>query len=146
MFIKNFKNFVAAITALATLATSMSTFITANATESYEYHFGAVQPSEEEIEEFMSGFDNTDTTSDAKVNDDKVSTQSSLPSSVDLSKTGFFPKIGNQSSYNSCVAWATTYYQFSYEVNKLKNDTSGTAYSPRWTYNFITCQQEDPHF
>ena len=65
-----------------------------------------------------------------------------LPSSVDLS-TGeetkdYFPEIGNQENFNSCTAWATTYYQFSYEVKRalgIKNKEF--AYSPAYTYNQI---------
>lgn len=38
----------------------------------------------------------------------------------------------------SCVAFASTYYQYSYEVNKLNGVTSASdrvIYSPKWTYN-----------
>ena len=64
----------------------------------------------------------------------------SLPSSVDLSTSPCFPPIGNQGSIGSCTAWASTYYQYSYEVNKLNNVTSTAdrvIYSPKWTYNNI---------
>lgn len=60
-----------------------------------------------------------------------------LPSSVDLSETSYFPPIGNQQQMGSCVAWATTYYQFTYEANKLNNivTTKENSYSPAWTFN-----------
>lgn len=63
----------------------------------------------------------------------------SLPSSYDLSTSPYFPPIGNQQSIGSCAAWATTYYQFTYEANKLNNivSTADNAYSPRWTYNMV---------
>ena len=63
-----------------------------------------------------------------------------LPSYVNLSTDPCFPPLGNQGSLSSCVAFATTYYQFTYEVNKMNNVTSTTdrvIYSPKWTYNMI---------
>ncbi|MBP1566224.1 MAG: C39 family peptidase [Oscillospiraceae bacterium] len=65
------------------------------------------------------------------------------PSSYDIttnsSTSSYFPEIGNQGSVPSCTAWATTYYQYTYEVNKLRNTpaTSENIYSPSWTYNYI---------
>lgn len=70
----------------------------------------------------------------------------SLPSYVDLSTDPCFPPLGQQGSLNSCVAFATTYYQFSYEVNKLNGVTSASnrvVYSPKWTYNFINDGTDD---
>lgn len=60
-----------------------------------------------------------------------------LPTSVDLSTSPYFPAIGNQGSIGSCVSWATTYYQFTYEAHKLNNivTTSENTYSPTWTFN-----------
>ncbi len=62
----------------------------------------------------------------------------SLPSSCDNSATQYFPPIGDQGGMNTCVGWATTYYQYTYEVNKYKNvaATSSNIYSPSWTYNY----------
>ncbi len=46
-----------------------------------------------------------------------ISSRSALPSKVDLScDNPYFPEIGNQGSIGSCAAFATTYYQYSYEV------------------------------
>ncbi len=67
-------------------------------------------------------------------------TYASLPSSVDLSTSPCFPDIGNQKNLGACAAFATTYYQYSYEVNKLNGVTSKddrVIYSPKWTYNLI---------
>lgn len=67
------------------------------------------------------------------------SVQSALPSKVDNSTSEYFPPIGNQGGLNSCAGWATTYYQYTYEVNKLRNVAadSSNIYSPAWTYNYI---------
>lgn len=64
-----------------------------------------------------------------------------LPSTVDLSASESFPCIRDQGNSNSCVGWATTYYQFGYQVATMndwnaKTDTT-KQFSPRWTYNFI---------
>lgn len=59
-------------------------------------------------------------------------------SKVDISTLPYFPPIVNQGNVNSCSVFATTYYQFTYEVNKMKNRKVGTAdtcYSPLWVYN-----------
>ncbi|MBP7343960.1 MAG: hypothetical protein KA982_04485 [Clostridia bacterium] len=71
--------------------------------------------------------------------------QRSLPSYVDLSSDPCFPPLGDQGNLGSCTAFATTYYQFSYEVNKLNNITSSAnrvVYSPKWTYNWINNGQD----
>ncbi|WP_044975429.1 hypothetical protein [Ruminococcus sp. HUN007] len=61
-----------------------------------------------------------------------------LPESVDLSESPFFPPIGDQGGLGSCSAWATTYYQFTYEMHKLNyiKSTKKNSYSPSWTWNF----------
>lgn len=60
--------------------------------------------------------------------------------SCDLSESEFFPAIGSQIG-GSCTSWATTYYQFTYEANKLNNintrENNELAYSPVWTFNFL---------
>lgn len=62
-----------------------------------------------------------------------------FPSSVDNSTSVYFPTIGNQGEIGSCSGWSTTYYQYTYEVNKMLGiSTSSTnTYSPSWTYNYI---------
>jgi PKD repeat protein len=65
-----------------------------------------------------------------------------LPGSVDNSKTVYFPPIRSQGSLGSCVAWATTYYAFTYETNFARGRTASTGdnnmiFSPKWTYNMI---------
>ena len=68
-----------------------------------------------------------------------------LPSRVDLSSTKYFPAIGNQGHIGSCVAYATTYYQFTYET-ALLNDLDAKnnrdfVKSPLWVYNRINSGQ-----
>jgi C1A family cysteine protease/PKD repeat protein len=69
-----------------------------------------------------------------------------LPPMVDNSATTAFPPIRSQGGIGSCASWATTYYQYSYEVNlALGRDAKGTdglgvntnIFSPKWTYNMI---------
>lgn len=83
--------------------------------------------------DFYSGeIDNTATS--------KKDDRDNLPSYVNLSNDPCFPALGNQGALGSCTAFATTYYQFSYEVNKLNGVTNSSdmvVYSPKWTYNFI---------
>ncbi len=69
---------------------------------------------------------------------------STLPSSVDLSTSKYFPAIGSQGTLNSCVSWATVYYQFTYEMNRSRGTTAtaeNTA-SPKFVYNILS-QKDD---
>lgn len=65
---------------------------------------------------------------------------SSLPTSVDNSASPYFPEIRTQGSQGSCVAWACTYYQFTYEMNKASGitTTKDNSFSPKWPYNFLS--------
>lgn len=68
-------------------------------------------------------------------------TRTVLPSQVDLSNSIYFPPIGDQGSLGSCAAFATTYYQYTYEVNKLNSITSEDereVYSPSWPYSLLS--------
>ena len=79
------------------------------------------------------------------LNDFGIEQTRTLPSSFDISTDSttslYFPPVGNQAPIGSCVGWATTYYQFTYEVNQLRGITTGTnpnnIYSPSFTYNYI---------
>lgn len=104
--------------------------ITANQEEIFGE--GLIPESEEELQAFADEFDQSSIS--------MPKTISTLPTSVDLSTSPCFPPIGNQGGIGSCAAWASTYYQYSYEVNKLNNVTSTenrVIYSPKWTYNNI---------
>lgn len=58
---------------------------------------------------------------------------------TDSSVSVYFPEIGDQGSVPSCSGWASTYYQFTFEINKLNNipSTPENVYSPAWTYNYL---------
>lgn len=67
-----------------------------------------------------------------------------LPSTVDHSKEGIFPTVGNQASQGSCAAWATSYYTNGYLQSKDNDWTDANAgtnkshlMSPAWTYNKV---------
>ena len=60
-------------------------------------------------------------------------------SSCDLSQTKYFPAINCQLG-ESCTLWSTTYYQFTYEANKLNNIASNSnenIYSPNFPYSYL---------
>ncbi len=65
---------------------------------------------------------------------------SALPNVVDNSISPCFPPIASQGELGACISFAQTYYQYSYEVNKLNNVTTEServVYSPRWTNSLI---------
>lgn len=64
---------------------------------------------------------------------------SSLPSKVDLRDTGFFPNIGNQGRYGTCVAWAVGYNLKTFMENRDLNQTnssssSSSQFSPKFLF------------
>ena len=66
--------------------------------------------------------------------------RAAMPKSTDLSTSPFFPPIGDQGHRGTCAAFATTYYQFTYEYNRLNRtpvSQSGFIASPQWTYSHI---------
>ena len=112
---------------------SLCGLLSVNAEESvsaFTHSTGLIEESLEELAE---------RTGTQIINTSARATAEDLPSSVDNSTNGkFFPPIGNQGEIGSCVGWATTYYQFTYEVNRFKNESTTLAnrYSPSWTYNY----------
>lgn len=62
-----------------------------------------------------------------------------LPSSVDLSESEYFPPVADQSWLGSCASFSTVYYQFSYEMNKIRGiaATKENAASPMFVFNFL---------
>ncbi|MCD8181463.1 MAG: C1 family peptidase [Firmicutes bacterium] len=74
-------------------------------------------------------------------NDNDLTLYSVLPSSVDNSESEYFPEIGDQGNYGSCVAYATTYYQMSYTISKAL-DTK-YVFNPLWTYSLINAGADD---
>jgi len=111
----------------------VSNLTIANADYNTEYPATALEDTNAQWSELYSQFDE----SECSVDLNNITT---VPTSCDLSTNAdkkYLPPIGNQGGIGSCVAWATTYYQYSYAANKLNgiNSTSSTAYSPSWTYN-----------
>ncbi|MDO4747609.1 MAG: starch-binding protein [Eubacteriales bacterium] len=68
-----------------------------------------------------------------------VTGASTLPSSADNSQSPYFPVIDTQGSLNSCVPFASSYYQFTYEINRARKvtTTKDNSFSPKWTFNFL---------
>lgn len=78
-----------------------------------------------------------------------------LTSSVDVSSSLTFPRIGNQGSINSCVAWSMAYYQLTNNncvVRGLNAKTSSGAevnqnvMSPRFIYTLINGGKDLPTY
>lgn len=134
---KNSKKLLAYLIAAATIGATVnvSPSLYASADEN-ECCCELPHVSQEEIDAYKEHFADKDQNSSSKIQ--QYSNQT-LPSSVDLSTSPYFPPIGNQGGVGSCTAWATTYYQFTFAANKLNNITSteSTAYSPRWVYNWL---------
>ena len=91
----------------------------------------------------------TDITSEELVNMTCADTEGLLelgifPSSIDLSTSPYFPKVGDQGSEGSCAAWAVTYYAYGYMEAKQHGWTGAYAgvpsqlLSPLYTYNKCT--------
>jgi hypothetical protein len=83
----------------------------------------------------------TTTTTTTTTTEETTQTMMAMPSSADNSLLPAFPPIGQQ-VLGSCVAWGTTYYQFTHEnalVRGWNTKTAGAAYrfSPKWTYNIL---------
>lgn len=112
---------------------SFGNIINIEATESFEDFdsINGVPPLT--IEEYNEICENIETSTESE-----YSTYVSYPSTVDLSTSPYFPPIDTQGSLGSCTAWATTYYQFTYEMHKLNNisSTRSNSYSPSWTWNY----------
>ena len=68
-----------------------------------------------------------------------------LPDRVNLSTDKYFPPIRSQVG-GSCVAWATTYYQFTYQAARLNNwdakHDDSKVFSPKYTWNFYNKGQD----
>ena len=62
-----------------------------------------------------------------------------LPSEVDNSLSPYFPKIGDQGALGACVVFATTYYQFTYTMNKMREvpTNEDNTFSVKWIYNLV---------
>ena len=60
---------------------------------------------------------------------------------IDNSTEKFFPKIGNQGTYNTCVVWAMAYYQLTNNNALIRDYDAKSSYEhvmdPIWIYNLI---------
>ncbi len=67
-----------------------------------------------------------------------------LPSYADISKSKYFPAIGNQGKLGSCTFWAQVYYQFTYMMNREMDvaTTPDNTFSPQWAYNVVAGPEE----
>lgn len=116
------------------------TSINATENENYVYGDGHFETIEEFNESVNSNLSNSEIVNSSIPSADLLSV---IPSSYDISTNPstslYFPNIETQGTIGSCSAFATTYYQFTYEVNKLKGEatTHNNTYSPKWTYNYI---------
>lgn len=74
----------------------------------------------------------------------RMKANSNLPKSIDNSNSKYFPLIKSQGSIGSCVAWAETYYQYTYTMNKyLGIETRpDNTFSPKWVYNLANCGED----
>lgn len=72
--------------------------------------------------------------------DSRIKKATKLPSSVDNSKSIYFPEIGDQQDLGSCLFWAQIYYQYTYEYNRANGipTTPENVFSPQWSYNVAT--------
>ena len=131
-----FKKFVSAIlTLLLTVLLFISvfstesdnTFIVMRGTNEVLYKTEYVKkPTEEYYSHFVSPSEENDS-----------SNSRSLPTSVDLSTSQFFPDHSLvQGNIGSCVAFSIVYFQFNYEVNRSLGLSASQAdpYSPSWAY------------
>lgn len=91
-------------------------------------------PESDEYKEYLSQY------SESSNNIEIPSSNANISTCCDLSETSYFPQIGHQKG-GSCASWSTTYYQFTYEANKLNNintkEHAETAYSPVYTFSFL---------
>lgn len=70
---------------------------------------------------------------------------SELPASVDNSESPYFPPIGDQGALGACVVFATTYYQFTYTMNKARGVESNedNIFSVKWIYNIVNAGMDN---
>jgi len=74
---------------------------------------------------------------------DRITPKGPTLSSLDLSASTTFPKVGNQAGQGSCAAWSATYYTYGYmesDDNGWTDAKSGNVahlLSAAWTYNKV---------
>lgn len=99
------------------------------------YAYGDILSSDEYIESLEEFDPNDYATGNAR--------SSVLPVSFDISTNEstapYFPAIGNQGSVGACTSFASVYYQFTYEANKLTNTvtTPENTFCPFYIYGIV---------
>lgn len=132
IIMKIFKKTISVLTAFGLMLSSNIASISANDEGNYEsYGRGAKPITDPAILEYYESLQNNQ--------EELAMPRVVFPNSVDLSTSPYFPPIGNQGQMESCVGWATTYYTFTYQVNKMNGitTTSNNAFSPSWTWNYL---------
>ena len=134
--------FLAVMTLMSVLS-CMSVFATETTEETVQYATGDLSLEYPELEEDLEVIESVSEYNEIVNGEDTASTYSlrasSYPSSVDNSTSIYFPAIGSQGRVGSCTAWATCYYQFTYEMNRSigRTTTPENTFSPKWVYNKI---------
>jgi C1A family cysteine protease len=74
----------------------------------------------------------------------KVTRAARLPAEVML--TEYLPPVANQGGQQSCVAWSSGYYVFSYEVARARHFDPALVRQPKWEFSpsFIYNQAKSP--
>ncbi|MDO5560832.1 MAG: dockerin type I domain-containing protein [Oscillospiraceae bacterium] len=132
---KKMKRIMSAVTGLLMACTAFTGINSVNAENAQQHAMGCLPATQEDLDELKSEvMAENPGSSQTEINADN------LADMVDLSQNRFFPGIGYQTG-NSCTAWATTYYQFTYAARQAYyhkyGDYSTAVYSPAYTYNLI---------
>ncbi|MDO5560831.1 MAG: dockerin type I domain-containing protein [Oscillospiraceae bacterium] len=129
------KRIMSAVTGLLMACTALTGMNSVSAENADQHAMGCLPVNQADLDELKSEvMAENPGSSQTEINADN------LADMVDLSQNRFFPGIGYQTG-NSCTAWATTYYQFTYAARQAYyhkyGDYSTAVYSPAYTYNLI---------
>jgi hypothetical protein len=70
-------------------------------------------------------------------------TRGERPASVML--TEFLPPVGEQGKQGSCVAWASTYYSYTYQVARQQQRTAEELANPKYQFSPAFVYNQSPH-
>jgi hypothetical protein len=75
------------------------------------------------------------------------SAEFNLPVQIDLSKTRYFPPVGNQGDIGACDWFAAVYYQMTYLYNRQYNRAASpeNTFSPKFGYNILNNAGKFPY-
>ncbi len=130
------KNYIRAFAFLLMFTLVFTAFPTFVFAESNEDEDSGLIPSSDEFIESLEEYELIS----YDENGNPVAGDGTIPSSVDLSTSPYFPAIGDQGSQNTCASYASVYYQFTYEANKASNiiTTPQNTYCPISVYSLAT--------